>query len=77
MIDSREYSVIVHDADEGGCWVELPALPGCYSQGGSVDEALENVKEAIELYPEVLRDEDGDIPTDSDVVFQVRVPASG
>ena len=74
MTDSREYSVIVHDADEGGYWVDVPALPGCYSQGESVDEALENVKEAIELYLEVLRDEDGDIPTDSDVVFQVRVP---
>ena len=59
---SMEYSVIVHDADEGGYWVEAPALPGCYSQGESVDEALENVKEAIELYLEALREEDGDIP---------------
>ena len=31
MIDSREYSVIIHDAEEGGFWVEVPALQGCYS----------------------------------------------
>ncbi len=77
MIDSNEYSVIVHDAEEGGYWVEVPALPGCYSQGESVDDALENVKEAIALYLEVLTDEDADIPVDSDVVFQVRVPVGG
>ena len=74
---SMEYSVIVHDADEGGYWVDVPALPGCYSQGESVDEALENVKEAIELYLEALRDEDADISVDSDVAFQVRVPVGG
>ena len=69
-----EYSVIIHDAEEGGYWVEVPALPGCYSQGESVDDALANVKDAIELYMEALKDEDADIPVDSDVVFQVRVP---
>ena len=73
MIASREYSVIVHDAEEGGYWVEVPALPGCYSQGESVDEALANVKEAIAMYLEALEDEDAAIPTDSEVVFQVRV----
>ena len=77
MIDSREYSVIIHDAEEGGYWVEVPALPGCYSQGESVDEVLENVKDAIALYLEALRDEDADIPADSDVVFQVSIPAGG
>ncbi len=77
MIDSREYSVIIHDAEEGGYWVEVPALPGCYSQGESVDDALANVREAITLYLEVLEDEDADIPADSDVVFQVSIPAGG
>ena len=77
MIDSREYSVIIHDAEEGGCWVEVPALPGCYSHGESVDAVLENVKDAIALYLEVLRDEDADIPADSDVVFQVSIPVGG
>ncbi|MBI2304348.1 MAG: type II toxin-antitoxin system HicB family antitoxin [Chloroflexi bacterium] len=70
-----EYSVILHKAEEGGFWVEVPALPGCYSQGESPEEALTNVKEAIELYVEVLRDDDQPIPRDEEVVFKVVVAA--
>lgn len=68
-----QYSVVVHEAEEGGFWVEVPALPGCYSQGESVEETLGNVREAIELYLETLRDEGRDTPQDADVVFQVSV----
>ena len=67
------YSVVVHQAEEGGFWVEVPALPGCYSQGESVEETLENVREAIQLYLEALRDEGRDTPNDTDVVYQVSV----
>lgn len=68
-----QYSVVVHQAEEGGFWVEVPALPGCYSQGESIGETLENVREAIELYLEVLRDEGQDAPKDTDVVYQISV----
>ena len=68
-----EYTVVVHQADEGGFWVEVPALPGCYSQGESVQGALENVMEAISLYLETLRDEGRKAPHDADVVYQVKV----
>lgn len=68
-----EYSVIVHQAEEGGHWVEVPALPGCYSQGESVEDALGNVREAIALYLEALRDEGQEAPRDADVVYQVSV----
>ena len=68
-----QYSVVVHSAEEDGFWVEVPALPGCYSQGESVDESLQNVTEAIELYLEVLRDEGRDAPPDSEIVYQVNV----
>ena len=54
-----KYSVVAHSAEEGGFWVDVPALPGCYSQGESVDECLRNVREAIELYLEVLRTREG------------------
>ncbi|MEX0786766.1 MAG: type II toxin-antitoxin system HicB family antitoxin [Dehalococcoidia bacterium] len=70
-----EYSVVLHDAEEGGYWVEVPALPGCYSQGESVDDALEHVREAISLYLETLREEGKDIPDDETVVFKVAVRA--
>ena len=42
------------DRDEDGMWVvECPSIPGCVSQGGTKDEALENIKEAITLCLEV------------------------
>ena len=68
-----EYSVIVHKAEMGGFWVEVPALPGCYSQGETLSEALEHVKEAIELYLEVLQEQGRPVPEDTDVVFRVSV----
>jgi len=40
--------VIVHEAEEGGFWAEVPALPGCVTQGETFDELLANVREAVE-----------------------------
>jgi predicted RNase H-like HicB family nuclease len=68
-----EYSVVVHEAEEGGYWVEVPALCGCYSQGETVEEALENAREAIAAYIEVLQEEGSQPPRDEDVVFRVAV----
>ena len=46
--------LVTMDRDEDGVWVvECPAIPGCISQGGSKQEALENIKEAIQLCLEV------------------------
>ena len=43
-----KFKIIVHEADEGGYWAEVPAIPGCATQGDSMEELLENVREAIE-----------------------------
>jgi len=40
--------VIIHDAEEGGYWAEVPALPGCATQGDTFEELLENLYEAVE-----------------------------
>ena len=40
--------VIVHEAEEGGYWAEVPAIPGCASQGESMEELLQNLREAVE-----------------------------
>lgn len=40
--------VVVHEAEEGGFWGEVPAIPGCASQGETIDELLANLHEAIE-----------------------------
>jgi predicted RNase H-like HicB family nuclease len=70
-----EYSVVLHDAEEGGYWVEVPALPGCYSQGETHDETLETVREAIELFLDVLREDGESIPRDEDTVVRVTIAA--
>ena len=40
--------VIVHEADEGGYWAEVPAIPGCATQGDTFEELLQNLYEAVE-----------------------------
>jgi predicted RNase H-like HicB family nuclease len=49
--------VILEPSDEGGYTVYVPSLPGCISEGENVDEALANIKEAIELYLEPIENE--------------------
>jgi len=44
--------VVLEPSDEGGYTVYVPALPGCISEGDSREEALENIREAIQLYLE-------------------------
>ncbi len=40
--------VVVHNAEEGGYWAEVPAIPGCMTQGDTFDELLQNLYEAVE-----------------------------
>ena len=40
--------VIVHEAEEGGYWAEVPGIPGCATQGETFEELLQNLYEAIE-----------------------------
>lgn len=40
--------VLVHPAEEGGFWAEIPALPGCISEGDTFEEMLDNIQEAAE-----------------------------
>jgi predicted RNase H-like HicB family nuclease len=49
--------VVLEPSDEGGYTVYVPSLPGCISEGETVEEALENIQEAIELYLEPVEDE--------------------
>ena len=53
-IKGKSYDVILHpDLEDGGFWVECPSLPGCASQGETVEEALAMIKDAIEGHLEV------------------------
>ena len=42
--------VIIHEAEEGGFWAEVPSIPGCITQGEQFDELLNNIYEAVEAY---------------------------
>jgi len=44
------FKAIVHNAEEGGFWAEVPSLPGCMTQGETLDEIRANLREAIELW---------------------------
>lgn len=40
--------VVIHEAEEGGYWAEVPSIPGCATQGGNSEELLKNIYEAVE-----------------------------
>ena len=44
---------IIHPAEEGGYWAEVPALPGCITEGDSMEEVVANLKDAIEGWLDV------------------------
>lgn len=60
-----EYLVTFEKAADGTIWAKVPDLDGCYSCGETIDEAKENVKDAITLYLEDLKEEGKPIPQPS------------
>ena len=52
-----KFQVVLEPSDEGGYTIFVPALPGCISEGDTVDEAMANICEAIELYLEPVEDD--------------------
>ena len=55
-VRGKKYSVRLHpDTEDGGYWVECPSLPGCVSQGDTIEEALEMISDAIEGHLEVAK----------------------
>ncbi|MBA7684461.1 hypothetical protein ES703_92856 [subsurface metagenome] len=64
-----DYTIILHPAEEGGYWAEVPVLPGCFSQGETVEETLIHIKEAIESHLIALKAEGKEAPKDQTMVF--------
>ena len=52
-----DIKVVLEPCDEGGYTVYVPSLPGCISEGDTRDEALANIREALELYLEPVEDD--------------------
>lgn len=73
-----ELLVVLKPGEDGYVVAECPALPGCVSQGRTREEALANIREAIELCLEGRREEGWDLPEFCDVAHvEVRVPRAG
>ncbi len=53
-----EFSVVILEDESGGYIAVVPELPGCHTQGDSLDEVIKNAREAIELYLETLSEEE-------------------
>ncbi len=64
-----KYTVVINKT-EYGYDVHCPALPGCHSQGDTFEEAIENIKDAITTYLQMIAEE-----TKESTVYQVEVPA--
>ena len=56
--------ILIPDLEVGGYTVEVPSLPGCVTEGDTVEEALTNAREAIDLYIETRRDLGLEIPAE-------------
>lgn len=64
-----DFKVLLEPDQDGGYVVVCPSLPGCYSQGETVQEALANIREAIELCLEDLQELGEPIPDPSNVLI--------
>ncbi len=66
----QTYTVVIRPDAAGGFVASAPALPGCYTQGETLDEVRENIREAITGFLRVLRDKGEEIPDDSTVITE-------
>ena len=53
----EKFTVVIHEDQEAGFRAEVPALPGCYSQGETIEELMVNVREAIAGVLEVMKEQ--------------------
>ena len=60
--DQMRYRVLIEQDEDGVFVAEVPSLPGCVSQGGTREEAVSNVREAIALYLESLEEHGDPVP---------------
>lgn len=54
----HEFDVVLLEDESGGYVALVPTLPGCHTQGDTLEEVMDNVKEAIDLYIETLTEEE-------------------
>lgn len=75
MSGTMHYTVILEREDEGGYHAFIPALRGCHSQGETLEEAIENIREAIAAFLESLKAHGEPIPSEDIVIKPIEVAA--
>jgi antitoxin HicB len=79
---SLKYSVSIEEAPEGGYFIQIKDLPGCLSQGETIEEALENIEEARHIWMESMYEDENEIPLPGTAEkqysgkFNIRIPKS-
>ena len=58
--------ILIPDLEDGGYTVEVPSLPGCISEGDTVEEALDNIRDAIRGYVELLEEDGLPVPPENE-----------
>ena len=70
-----EYVLVIHQAEEGGYWAEVPALEGCFAQAETVEELLDEARAAIISHLEALKEDGRPAPEGSSLLIAtIRVP---
>jgi predicted RNase H-like HicB family nuclease len=72
---SHRFTVIFEKEAEGGYHVFCPTLPGCHTQSETIEEGVENIREAIGLYIESLVEDGLPIPTEDILIKPIEIPA--
>jgi predicted RNase H-like HicB family nuclease len=62
---------IIHPAEEGGYWAEVPALPGCITEGDTIEEVMANLRDAIEGWLDVANSRE--VTESADKVVKIAV----
>jgi predicted RNase H-like HicB family nuclease len=75
MAEERTYTVILEPEADGGFHAFCPTLKGCHTQGDTLDDALANIREAIDVYVESLRAHGEPIPVEDIFIKPVTVRA--
>jgi predicted RNase H-like HicB family nuclease len=71
--ETNSMKIIIHTAEEGGYWAEVPALPGCISEGDSMEEVRANIKDAIEGWLGVAHEKHLPVPASMDQIIEIAV----
>jgi len=73
-VSTMRFTVVLHTDDSGHYGVTVPDLPGCFSAGSDIDDALASVQEAIDMHAETLIDDGHDVPARSPIALHQANP---